>query len=239
MSMAFLQSSPAREPFLKAPASVITLIGILIAAHAARVLAPAALSEHWVTEYAFIPLRYSSHAADAGSVFDRAIPFVSYMFLHADATHVIINCLWLLAFGTIVARRFRPALFFLFFLTCGVAAALTHLAFNWNSADPVIGASGGIAGLMAAGVRMLSVTALQRAELPPRLLSIFAPQVLMFSALWVGVNLLFGLTGISFAGESNAIAWQAHLGGYFVGLLLAGPFDVWATRTDRNPAPLA
>lgn len=235
--MAFLQSSSAREPFLKAPASVIALIGVLIAAHVARVLAPAAMSERIVMEYGFIPLRYAPHAI--GSVLDRAIPFISYMFLHADATHVIINCLWLLAFGAVVARRFGSALFFLFFTICGVAAAVTHLMFNWNSPEPVIGASGAIAGLMAAGVRMLSISAMRGAETSNRLLPILAPQVLMFSALWVGMNLLFGLTGIAFAGESNAIAWQAHLGGYFAGLFLAGPFDLWAAKSDRNPLPLS
>ncbi len=237
--MAFLQSSPTREPFLKAPASVVALIGVLIAAHIARVFAPAAMSEHILTEYAFIPARYASHAVDAGSVLDRAIPFVSYMFLHADATHVIINCLWLLAFGAVVARRFRTALFFLFFAICGVAAAVTHLAFNWNSVDPVIGASGAIAGLMAAGVRMLSISAIRAPETPARLLPVLAPQVLMFSALWVGMNVLFGIVGMGFIGESNAIAWQAHLGGYFAGLFLAGPFDVWAMKSDRNPQSLA
>lgn len=237
--MAFLQSSPAREPFLKAPASVIALIGVLIAAHVARVLAPAAISGHILTKYAFIPARYAPHTADHGSILDRAVPFFSYMFLHADATHIIINCLWLLAFGAVVARRFRPALFILFFATCGVAAALAHLTFNWNSSDPVIGASGAIAGLMAAGVRMLSISATRGAETSNNLLPLHAPQVLMFSALWVGMNLLFGVAGMGFLGESKGIAWQAHLGGYFAGLFLAGPFDLWAMKSDRNPPSLA
>jgi membrane associated rhomboid family serine protease len=230
--MAFLQNTPAREPFLKAPGSVISLIGVLVAAHVARVFASAQFSENVLEQYAFIPQRYSHHV---GSLLDRAVPFVSYMFLHADATHLIINCLWLLAFGAVVARRFRPALFFLFFFICGVAAAAIHLATNWNSDGAVIGASGAIAGLMAAGVRMLRVESLNGMGLQVALMPIFSSQVIMFSALWVGMNLLFGLTGIGIAGESNAIAWQAHLGGYFVGLLLAGPFDDWARKSDPDP----
>jgi membrane associated rhomboid family serine protease len=237
--MAFLQSGPMREPLFKAPASVLALIGVLVAAHVARVLAPGAVSEHILIDYAFIPLRYAANVLDAGSLLDRAIPFVSYMFLHADATHLIINCLWLLAFGSVVARRFRFALFFLFFVICGLAAAITHLLCNWGSPDPVIGASGAIAGLMAAGVRMLSVQTLRGMEPSNDLLPILSSQVLMFSALWVGMNLLFGLAGIGFAGESNAVAWQAHLGGYFAGLFLAGSFDYWARKTDPNPALIA
>jgi len=63
--------------------------------------------------------------------------------------------------------------------------------------------------------------------------------VLMFSGLWVAMNLVFGLTGVAFLGETNAIAWQAHIGGYFAGLFLAGFFDYWARRTDPKPALIA
>ena len=97
----------------------------------------------------------AAHNADPGGWLERAIPFVSYMGLHNDLTHLAINSLWLLAFGPIVARRFGGFLFLLFFLVCGVAGAATHLAFNWGSLVPVIGASGAISGLMAAGLRLL------------------------------------------------------------------------------------
>jgi membrane associated rhomboid family serine protease len=237
--MAFLQSAPAREPFLKAPASVLALIGVLVAAHLGRVFAPAAVSEHILDQYAFVPLRYAPNALDPGSLLDRAVPFVSYMFLHADATHLIFNCLWLLAFGAVVARRFRPALFFLFFFICGAASSALFLLLNWNTPGAVIGASGAISGLMAAGVRMLRVEALGGAGARTGLLPILSSQVLMFSLLWIGVNLLFGLTGMGMAGETHAIAWQAHLGGYFAGLLLTGPFDLWARKSDPDPPPLA
>jgi membrane associated rhomboid family serine protease len=233
--MAFLQSTPAREPFLKAPTSVVVLIALLVAAHVGRMMVPADFSEQILNNYAFVPLRYSPHILHPESVLDRAIPFVSYIFLHADWMHLTFNCLWLLAFGAVVARRFRPTLFFLFFTICGVAAAATYLMFDWNSADGVIGASGAIAGLMGAGIRMLNAQALRHTAPAPDLLPLLSPQVLMFSAVWIGVNLIFGLAGLSIAGETHAIAWQTHLGGYFVGLLLAGPFDAWAKKIDPNP----
>lgn len=237
--MAFLQSTSAREPVLKAPAAVVVLIALLVATHVARVLVPHDVSERILNNYAFAPLRYSPQAIHAGSVLDRAIPFVSYIFLHADWTHLTMNCLWLLAFGTVVARRFRPSLFILFFLVCGVAAAIVFLMVSWNSDSAVIGASGAISGLMGAGIRMLNAQTLRGGEPSPRLLPILAPQVLVFSLLWIVVNLVFGWTGVSMGGETQAIAWQTHLGGYFVGLLLAAPFDAWARKTDPNPVLLA
>ena len=89
------------------------------------------------------------------AAFGLTVPLVSHMFLHGGFLHLTVNCLWFLAFGPIVARRYGTAMFLLFFFVCGVAGALTYLAFNWGSPEPVIGASGGISGLMAAGIRML------------------------------------------------------------------------------------
>jgi membrane associated rhomboid family serine protease len=183
------------------------------------------MSNQILDQYAFVP----ANVIGPGTVAARAIPFVSYMFLHADTTHIAFNCLWLLAFGTVVARRFGTVLFLVFFTVCGVAAAATFLFSNWGSAEGAIGASGAISGLMAAGIRMLRGSGPSASLVP-----IFSPQVLMFSAVWVGINLLVGLTGLGMAGEVHPIAWQAHLGGYFTGLFLSGVFDRFAPKSDMN-----
>ena len=80
-------------------------------------------------QFAFIPARYSAQFLAAtmpipAAGWREAVPFVSYMALHNDFTHLAINSLWLLAFGPIVARRFGGLLFLLFFLVCGLAGAL-------------------------------------------------------------------------------------------------------------------
>lgn len=232
--MAFLQPQSSdpwiRQPVFRAPAVVVSLIAILIAAHGARVLMPPGLSAELVNQFAFIPARYShaflaTHNVDPGGWLARGVPFVSYMALHNDFTHLAINSLWLLAFGPIVARRWGGFLFLLFFLTCGVAGALTHLAFNWGSLVPVIGASGAISGLMAAGLRLLPSQAPWARAGEEKLAPIFSRQILIFTLVWMGINLLAGLTGLGVGGEVGMIAWQAHLGGYLAGLFLAEPFD--------------
>lgn len=239
--MAFLQSSPPRQPIFRAPAIVLWLIGALALAHAGRVLGPPARAEDMIGEYAFIPARYShaflaAHGIDPGTVWEQVLPFFSYMALHNDWTHLAINCLWLLAFGPIVARRFGAALFLVFFVVCGVMGAVTHLLFNWGNAVPVIGASGAISGLMAAALRMLP------GELPwaspgaAPLAPILSRPIVTYTLVWAGVNLLAGLTGLGLGGESGLIAWQAHLGGYLAGLLLCGSFD--RLRPRGTPAPL-
>ena len=229
--MAFLQSEPPREPFLHAPASVLWLIGVLVLAHIARMAVPAALSDELLTDYAFIPARYGG-GFQAGGFLGLAVPFVSHMFLHADFVHLGVNCVWLLAFGPIVARRYGTILFLLFFAVCGVAGAATYLAFDWGSPAGVIGASGAISGLMAAGIRMFPWPG---SPLARPMAPIFSSPVLLFTGFWLGTNLLFGLLGIGAGGEVREIAWQAHLGGYFAGLALAGGFE--ALR-DRHPAKM-
>jgi membrane associated rhomboid family serine protease len=230
--MAFLVEDRPRQPFLHVPAVVVWLISALIGTHALRVFVFSRQSEALFVAYGFVPARYSSaflaaHPYDPGTIFERAVPFVSYIFLHGSFMHVAINSVWLLAFGPIVTRRFGSLLFLVFFLVCGIAGAAAHLVCNWGSAAPVIGASAAVSGLMAAGFRMLPVVSPRaRQDLAP----IFAPRVLVWTALWVAVNVIAGLTGLGSGGGPQLIAWQAHLGGYAAGLLLAGPFDALAAR---------
>ena len=227
--MAFLQPAAPRQPIFNIPGVVVCLVAALAAAHIARVdWASPAQSAAWIAHYAFIPARYSAawlaaSGVDPGAWWQRALPFVTYMGLHNDFIHLGINSLWLLAFGPVVARRYGPLLFLLFFVICGVAGAATYLAMNWGSPQPMIGASGAISGLMAAGLRLLPTVRPVPGE--PPLLPIRSRQILLFSLVWVGMNLVAGLTGIGTGGEAALIAWQAHLGGFAAGMLLAGPFD--------------
>lgn len=235
--MAFLQPLPPRQPFFRVPAVVVWLIAGFAAVQVARSLAAPAQDAAWIYDYAFIPARYShaflaAHGVGPESWWARAVPFVSYMAIHNDLMHLAINSLWLLAFGPVVARRFGTGLFLLFFCVCGAAGAATHLALNWGSPMPVIGASGAISGLMAAGLRLLPTLRPQPGEVA--LMPVLSRQFLLFGMVWVGMNLIAGLTGIGVGGESGLIAWQAHLGGFAAGVLLTGLFD----RMRQEPVGL-
>jgi membrane associated rhomboid family serine protease len=238
--MAFLQSAPPRQPIFRSPQVVLWLIGGLAALHLARISQPDNQSDALVYEFGLYPLRYShafleSHMANPGTLWERAVPFVSYMGLHGSWTHLIINCLWLLAFGPIVARRFGNLLFLFFFLVCGVMAAVFYLALNWASPVPVVGASGAISGLMAAGIRMLPGQAPWVTQSEAPLAPLLSRQILVFTVLWATINLMTAFTGFGVGGESGLIAWQAHLGGFLTGLLLCGLFDRLRPRSVGAP----
>lgn len=219
--MAFLHPGPSRQPAFNVPPVVMVLIGIFVAVQALRALAPPALADHWVDIFALVPARL----LQPGPLWDKAVPFVSYMALHGDWTHLAINCLWLLAFGPIVARRFGAPLFLLFFLVCGVIGAGLFLAFDWGGPEPVVGASAAISGLMGAGIRLLPgrFAWAQPGEAP--LMPLLSRPVLSFSAVWTVMNVVVGTLGLGMVPEGQSVAWQAHMGGYFAGLLLAGVFD--------------
>src|SRR5258708_37232823 len=109
--MAFLQEPRGgREPVMRAPASVIGLIGVIVAAHVVRVIGPDWFSAAVLGRLALIPALYSTawlaaHPGIDASLFDPAVPFGGYIFLHANAPHLILNCLWLLACWAPAARR--------------------------------------------------------------------------------------------------------------------------------------
>jgi membrane associated rhomboid family serine protease len=83
--------------------------------------------------------------------------FVTYSLLHANLTHLGFNVLWLLPFGSALARRFGALRFSLFMAVTAVAGALAHLVTHEHAVAPMIGASASVSGTMAAAIRFAFV----------------------------------------------------------------------------------
>jgi membrane associated rhomboid family serine protease len=162
----------------------------------------------------------------------RPWTLLTYGLLHAGWEHVIFNSLWMLAFGAPVFRRFGPGRALAFLAACTVAAALLHGLLNPAEVLPVIGASGGVSGLTAAAMRFvlpgggpLDLAEAHWRPAPPLRVALADGRVLVFLAVWFGINLLAGL-GLPLGGEAGQmIAWEAHVGGFLAGLLLFPLFD--------------
>jgi membrane associated rhomboid family serine protease len=236
--MAFLlEERPAREPFLRVPAVVVVLIGVLVVAYLLRAYGPAVFDATMTGYGVLIPLVYSPsgmHAAGytSATLAEQLLPPIGHIFLHANFTHLAINCVWLLAFAPVVARRFGS----FGFLLCGLAGAAAFVAIMWGQNAGAIGASGAISGLMAAAFRMLRVREPWLDQRAQPLTPILSRQVLTIAALWMGLNLVTGLVGAGPTGGFQSIAWQDHLGGFVAGLLLAGPFDRYFNTAARRAA---
>lgn len=143
------------------------------------------------------------------------------MFLHGSFLHIAGNMLYLWIFGNNIEDAMGHIKYLLFYLICGVGAALGFYLMQPASDMPMIGASGAISGVLAAYV-LLYPRAKVTVIIPLGI--IFYP--LAISAIWV-VGLWFGLQLISAAlSDPNqpGVAWWAHVGGFITGLVLTPLF---------------
>jgi membrane associated rhomboid family serine protease len=235
---------PARQPIFNLPTIVSAIIALMVGIHVLReyVLADQG-NLQMLLQFAFIPIRELSpdlvrHAIPVGGA--RLWTFVTYGLLHADWTHLIFNCVWLAAFGSPLAWRFGTARFLAFSAAGTVAGAAMHLLVHPDGLAPLVGASAAISAHMAGASRFVfsrsgpifRATGPQGYRQPAgSLRAVIADRrVLSFLGVWFGLNLLFGLTALGSNLASGAIAWEAHIGGFLVGLLLFPLFDPIAKR---------
>lgn len=168
--------------------------------------------------YGLIPTRFW-HTSEL----DQWVPVFTAMFLHGGWGHLIANMWALWLFGDNVEDALGHGRFLAFYLACGVAAAVVQCAAQPASAVPAIGASGAIAGVLGAYLRLFPsarIVTLIPIFFLPWLVEI--PAVLYLGSWWV-LQLVNGLAslGVPDLGQGD-VAWWAHVGGFAVGLVL-GP----------------
>ncbi|NOT41469.1 MAG: rhomboid family intramembrane serine protease [Alphaproteobacteria bacterium] len=215
----------SNEPILRSPRVVIAFIIVFALVHIGSQFLSARQYDYLIENYALIPSHIAAGAASFWQTLQLGSQFVTYAFLHGDFTHLIFNSVWFLIFATAVARRAGTARFLTLMLLTTLGAALTHLTFHWGEPQPVVGASGAVSGLMGAAFRFIFVNPHAQLTWPPARLPLFSQPVLVTSTVWVVLNVLLGVTGYTPEGFGAAIAWEAHLGGFFTGLLLFPLFD--------------
>jgi membrane associated rhomboid family serine protease len=232
---------PARERAFNVPAVVLALLALLGIIHVLLAFLLTVEQTNYVLSlFAFIPARYSA-AALGGAMLPGGWgadvwTFVSYALIHADLNHLFFNAVWLLAFGTPVARRFGTLRFLALLALAAAAGAAAHLATHFGERLVMIGASAAISGAMAAAIRFVFARGgplgllggradAYRVAALPLLVSLRDPRVLAFLLAWFGVNLLFGLGSFALPGTPQAVAWEAHIGGFLAGLLAFAAFD--------------
>jgi membrane associated rhomboid family serine protease len=219
----------ARGPILNAPRVVTGLIIAFIVIDIGALFLSDAQYEYLINSFALTPERFAYYGWGGGGTASDALlafmPLATYAFLHDDLAHLIVNSLGFLIFATPVARRLGTARFLGLTLIATLGAALVHLVFHWGSPVAVVGASGAVSGLMGAAFRFILIDPKSTPVWPPERLPVFSRPVLLCSAVWVALNVTLGVTGFAPEGFGRAVAWEAHLGGYFTGLLVLPLFD--------------
>lgn len=260
-------SRARREPIFNLPAVVTAVVAVLLGIHAVReFLLPPELDLQVLVEGAFIPARlallwdpapimprdplaelpreaalqqlFAHHVVAEGA--SKPWTALTYALLHGSWGHVLLNGVWLAAFGTPVARRCGALRFLLLGALAAAGGALAHAAVHPSSVLPMIGASAAVSGWMAAAARFVFAPERHGASFrgpaeahegrrQPLAALLRNRSAAMFLAVWFATNLLFGLAAEPLGVTQSAIAWEAHLGGFLIGLLLFP----WL---DRRPA---
>jgi membrane associated rhomboid family serine protease len=164
----------------------------------------------FIEKWAFIPNRFLANPTG-----DFITLFTS-MFMHAGWLHLASNMLYLWIFGDNVEDRFGHVKFLVFYLLCGLAATFAQLLFGSGSDLPNLGASGAIAGVLAAYVILFP---------QGRIRVLMGQQTMQVSALiviglWILLQLFSGIGSITSSTATGGVAYMAHIGGFVAGLLL-------------------
>jgi membrane associated rhomboid family serine protease len=234
-----LSQGPRHEPILTLPGALTAYVMLIAVIHL-RVLLPPDLENWTIDAFAFIPKRYDSTLLAItfpGGAAAKIWTFVTYSLLHANLSHLGFNVLWLLPFGSALARRFGAIRFFVFMAVTAAAGALAHLLTHEHAVAPMIGASASVSGAMAAAIRFAFVRgsflsfnrgdadAAARVPALSLMRALRNTRVLGFLVVWFGVNIVFGVGSIAIGADGASVAWQAHIGGFLAGLVLFSLFD--------------
>lgn len=255
--------SKNHEKAINLPNVITALLVLFVALHLLGEYGPHALSQFMYQTLAFVPERLntllfpqtmmdeasnlsdSTYVNSVGSIkkdYSSFFTLLTYAFLHANWTHLLVNSLTLAAFGAPVARRLGPINFLNFMALCAIAGALTHYLGHRTDTTPIIGASAAISGAIAGTIRFAFDDPIQQSRrlqaqnknegaLKPLNNLLSNRSAIIFMMVWLASNLMIGIFPRSF-GVEGSIAWEAHLGGFLSGLFLLGFFDPVKARSN-------
>ncbi|MCC0005545.1 MAG: rhomboid family intramembrane serine protease [Methylobacteriaceae bacterium] len=255
------QVSASERQFSRAGDAAVAIVLALVLVHLARLLLEPEADFRLVAEFAFTPANFSAgfasediwraarQAVERGEASSEEIALLvglsprwwtplTYSLLHGGFTHIAVNGVWLLAFGTAVCRRFGAVRFVVFYAFAAIVGALAFYVVHPLGLQPVIGASAAISGAMGAAVRFAFAPdgplggrfspprdlAAYRRPAPPLRALLTDRRTMTFVALWFAANFLFGAVAPTGA-DGASIAWEAHIGGFLAGALGFALFD--------------
>jgi membrane associated rhomboid family serine protease len=174
------------------------------------------VSTQALASFAVIPSELIGHSAPDPQVQSFVLPerltLLTYMFLHGNILHLAGNMIFLWVFGDNVEDAMGHLRFLFFYLLCGVFAGVAHTVMQQGSDVPMIGASGAVAGVIAAYLMLhpnVRVWVLALFRIPLRVSAGFA------LAVWI----ILQIVSVIFD-QGSGTAWWAHIGGLIAGAVL-------------------
>lgn len=208
-------------PRAKWPVAVLALIAINAAVFLWTMSLPGDVLNAVLAQYALIPLRYShpllarSYGLDPGNYW----PLLTDAFLHSGWLHIIFNMWFLWIFGPAMEARFGRLWFLVLYLAGALAASTVHVVTHPDSPEPVLGASGAIAAVIAA-YAVIYPTARVVTIVPIVIIPLFIPvPAIVFAGIWFVLQVLQGTHELGMPQIAAGVAWWAHIGGFAFGAL--------------------
>lgn len=201
------------------PITTLALITLNAVLFVRALLIPPEDRGAFILNLALIPHELTHGAPFAPHLVYNIATLFTSMFVHAGLLHLGGNMLYLWIFGGCIEDAVGHGRFLCFYLLCGIVGAAAQIAVDPASRVPVVGASGAIAGVLAAYMVMFPTARI----LTLVFLLFFVRLVPIPALIVVGIWLLIQLIN---AGQiaPGGVAWFAHLGGFVAGLILIVPF---------------
>ena len=161
---------------------------------------------------------------------------ITSMFLHGGVLHIGSNMLYLFVFGDNVEDRLGHLRFLIFYFACGIIAGFTHIFFNASSPIPSVGASGAIAGVLAAYLRLFPHAEVRTLLFIGPFIAVPRIQAAFLILFWFGTQFLSGVLSLGATSEqTEGVAVWAHIGGFVAGFILV-QFFAQSRRTVQRPS---
>ncbi|RLA25314.1 MAG: rhomboid family intramembrane serine protease [Gammaproteobacteria bacterium] len=185
-------------------------------------ISPERLHRYVIYIYGMVPARYTNPewAVAMGYPADYYLSFLTNLFLHGGWVHLIINMWFIWIFADNVEDRMGHGRFIVFYLLCGLIATFVQWQYTPEVVNPVVGASGAIAGVLAAYFFLYPYARIVL-WVPVLLLPIFIEiPAIAFIGVWVIFQMQNASTAALFYGGATDVALWAHLGGFMAGIVL-------------------
>ena len=158
------------------------------------------------------------------------LTILTSMFMHGGVFHIAWNMLYFWIFGNNIEERLGHIRFIIFYLFCGVVAALSHILLSPGSNVPMIGASGAVSGMLGAYILLFPMAQVRTIVLLGFYITVVKIPALIVIGFWAIIQVVSGLLSQGNAAQGG-IAFFAHVGGFVAGLFT---IKLWQPRRSNK-----
>jgi len=184
--------------------------------------------EQFFQLYAVVPkeLTANLNGIPVNQPVPEPLTLITSQFLHGGFAHLFGNMLFLWIFGNNIEDQLGHVKYLIFYLACGILAALSQWFFSTQSGIPALGASGAIAGVLGAYILRFPRARVRTLLFLGPFITFPDIPAIFFLGIWFLQQALYGVASLnvesSIGMENGGVAYWAHIGGFVFGAIL-GP----------------